>query len=1628
LGVIRRQNEYQGLGELDVLIDDDSHISKYFNIMELPDSLTQGKTSFLIAGSELLKPNVEVKIEIIDASGNSIYTEAVSGYKNELPFRRVSIEVYQDTVPGDATMHVVGELLHQGEVAELPYWWWWGRRRGRPPTGGTNVPRQWRNHYNVRWSRSLSINSAGINSQPILFYKQPVINTFEIVKGYVETIPITGSFIVTGSAKLAPVSPPAVPIEPPPPPLPSQPPFMDPMDRIEMQNAMITKIKRMYRGNRKRGFFGNLKRLMRFASPPQPRALINITSTGVGEATASSQWVGGTVTFNNPQPVDGNENSLYIDGSGSRYTWPSVYTSSIQSVNNNLQFVPENDFLVLDTQSGIKYPSRIGETYFTASYEPYPGQELSTTHFRSFADIRLSDLRTFSGDVFRVKVYAKSDGTFGDYEPIYDSPIETPELLTDTFSITGETRIGGFLNQDDIDVYWTGSGAHSAKYLSGSQDSYGEYSDVTLTYNSSKIVDSMYLSGSNYTNGYRLEARTTKDIDFVEGVPYTLRYSAHGVKGPKNWSEQTYPGAEAGIAYLSTYLSGSAFAVPVSRTWDRHHGKRIGHLSTQYEAPTIDIPEWNYGIVETTIYPDKTGTGTPVFVSNAGSWHISDISITPATETSFNPEFIQIVAPMNMEKRPDTFDFLVEFYDLNNNVAESITFKDNIPFNGAPLNIDGSGNLFSGSICVGNVVGEGIEMYGGNSAYIRSIGYEGFSSASEYGLGGFVFFSGSILPDSGDDYKGVGLELHDGNSGSMIFRTDPSKFEVRTDRFFFGREDTMFVSGADSLLEISSSNFHLTPEGDVIMRGTVYAEQGQIAGWKIITGSTMDESLLSGSNIVLDASRSMLYKADQGPGSDGSAPFSLQSDEYYVDFTPADQNVNGQYYVKFGPNFAVSHSGFLYASGAVFEGTITASAGLIGGFHIETSSLYSDHIFISGSPLVGGVDDPRYMFISTSNFNVKENGDISGSNVLFDGGTIGGWTINTSSLESTNLAIESEGTIRTKDYVTNQKGWIITSADDGFAEFGNVKVRGTLGTTTFEKESVNAVGGQLWIANSTVITSSGTIPDSETTWSVENASGWAEDEIVVAKKLTDTGFAIEYVKIESSSQNNPDSNNDYTGHLYVERAYGNTETNLTGSVYLAGTASISQSYEPGQVIVSTGRYISGSGDNTIGTGYMRMNANPSDPTTPYIDIAERTGSGVYDVKLTTRLGDLSGISPDLLYGETEPGFGLFTENIFLQGAIRATTGSFSGRVHAGTGNDGKGIVMGNDVDESGSAGLWINPYNKWFDNGDFRLGDEEFYFSGSTDGKITLHPRELEVSASGLEISSTQKSMSLGDNREILLDDDGGTGGVPIIRVDGGEIVAGAGSAFKVETDGTMSASSAWFSGHIQAYSGELHELFIKNEVVLDDAAGKIRTDDNSVILTNTSFTMTSGDITLGSPAKLYLKDSGQITASAALITGSDVNIDVENFSAKGDSVYISSSNFLLENGNISASNVNLAGHVTAETGNIGGWVVEAGRLYSTGPSGGTVALDANRSGFVVKNAYGKDRVYVGDKSLGEITGSANESTNGSFEVTGSNAQDVPGWRIETTNSATYAVTSSQDITVDLLSLLKIENPAGTAP
>ena len=67
---------------------------------------------------------------------------------------------------------------------------------------------------------------------------------------------------------------------------------------------------------------------------------------------------------------------------------------------------------------------------------------------------------------------------------------------------------------------------------------------------------------------------------------------------------------------------------------------------------------------------------------------------------------------------------------------------------------------------------------------------------------------------------------------------------------------------------------------------------------------------------------------------------------------------------------------------------------------------------------------------------------------------------------------------------------------------------------------------------------------------------------------------------------------------------------------------------------------------------------------------------------------MSGLSSGLLYGNASPGFGLFTENVFLQGAITATTGSFTGKVHVGQ-TDGI-VIDGNAKKLHQGTGTWGN--------------------------------------------------------------------------------------------------------------------------------------------------------------------------------------------------------------------------------------------------------------------------------------------------------------------------------------------------
>jgi len=2139
--VLKKINKFQGLKDLDVLVEESGLTSKYFNVVDFPSAIPKGASSFIIAGSRFLKENVELKIEILDSAGNTVYTEPIPNYL-EGNARRVSIEVYDDVAPGDGFLYIVGELkdghvdtttspnqspfdplleeLKQqakfgndvlDEIEEL--------ERIKEISQGNqqqsqiqNVPTAYQGIYNVRYVRPIFINSTIPNTQPIIFHGAPTITAREVVKGFIENSTADTTVTITGSGEIVNLPDHTEGHEPPPDPLPFE--GIKPIDFDSVEN--ITKVLERLKNNRKNKIevirqpsLAVRGRVVRRASPEQEKSefIINGLESGTENDLnkVSSALVGGTLTVNSPK-VDTNKFP------SDKFTIPTSFETKIKKVKNGGVCVPEDQFFVIEKDSGIKFPADIllepdetaGISQVTMSYQPAPSQSISTTHFRSFADITVGNLRTFSGDVYKAKIYAKSRGTLGDFEKIYETPIESPQLLIDPFSTTGFTNTGYFYKQSIIDDYWT-------------------LSNGTKTQNDDKIIDGMLISGSNKGLNESIDLITSQSVELEYNVPYTIQFNTYYYKEDKQISNNSSDVQKS--ARLEVYLSGSAIT-------------GVGGEDNEFLG-AVDIPEGNnlegqIDNVFNTFISSKTGDPKTqiIFKVKSGRFVISDVMLRPYSETNFNPEFFKTIVPMPhpLPKKPDNYDFLVEFFDINNNVAETIALTENVRFQGAAFNIDGGGNLLSGSMFMGSVEGSGIEMHGG-SAYVRTIGYNGFDRTIAENKGGFIMFSGSVSESlqTSQSYEGVGLELVDAHGSSdryLRFRTNPSLFEVVTDQFFLGSESSSFISGSGGNIEISSSNFHLTNAGDVTMSGTISATAGNIGDFQIVSGQ------ISGSNITFNANNSTIFKTDQGPGSDTSAAFDQLRDEYYIDFTPLEESPDN-YYIKMGPNFMVDKDGVLIASGAKFEGTITASAGLIGGFTSDSHSLSSTNLFISGSPKTTGtynhLNDTEYMFISTSKFNVKENGDVTGSNFLLQGGTItedvsilgsvtansiltpatingspatetnasssisaqgfarfvsasiggftvktseisssngalslkdsgqitgsnvlfsggkiaawnisgnnlsstggggirlngngnnaeisvnshtfgnsgiqlgfnsgnprfyvgdgsnnhlkftttngvdiktlqfemsasgleissthasmslgnnndvlirgnsnspyiaiqpavalasknygesgiffgvetgttpkfsvvgsgghikfdgtdidlasdtfsltstnleisnnkisigtlasatdiadastgfhvdssgnvlikqgganaeylkfhgggidikagtfdlatstlvvdsgtnsgkialgatpnttgsgtnagiymdgtgdflaytnatnyirksfadldikaenfdldagtlildsgtnngkialgstpptaynsgtgfyvdgdgrfllgihdgnriqfdgsstftittdafeldtatidisstnkriqifddesspneiirigetsdaagdlfgmkiydgsgntddantlvkfgeegnriAGWTIDSSNIFSDNLFIRSSGTIETADFASNLRGWRISAEGNGTAEFENARIRGTLSTAVFEKETVNAVGGQLYVANSTSLTGSGVISASYTTMSVVNATGFTgsyneDGEILQIKKVGATGFSTEYVKVESSSRDFPDSATNFAGKLYVLRGYSGSLTDVSGesgsnASFVGDLQSVPQDYEEGQVIVSTGR---------VGTGYIRLNANPNDLTTPYIDIVERTGSRIYDVDLKARIGDLSGVNvsefAEFGIAPANAGFGIYTSNGYFTGGITATTGSITGKlfVHTGVGASNK-IIIGTNV-EGTNDGIYVNNNNYWFTDAEFKVGDSNNFIhvtgsGGSLANDIRIQSQKFELDATDLHISAQHASMSLGHDTDPSND-----GGIKLKGTAGGSIGLGG----VIPTN--LSSNGIFLSG-----SGEFNLQKDSNEYIRFDSSGLEVKTENLNVDTSTFDVKTDGGgkIALGSSATtfgtqgIFMSGSGEISiyrnpTNYLIMSGStfdlavdDLQVSTSRLEVTSSGIEISSTQASMSLGNSRAINLDGTGNGAIQVGN------GVSSVTDTGGSNKGVYIEGDGD-FIFKAGANKYLQFNGgDLDLrttrAKISGSNIEIGTTNFDL------DVSTMRVSSSNSGVIAL------------------------
>ncbi|MBT4207848.1 hypothetical protein HOE22_05835, partial [Candidatus Woesearchaeota archaeon] len=538
MAVLRRRNEKQFLSDIPTLISEEGIDSKYFQIFGIPEELPTGKSSFIVGGSPFLKSGVKLKIEILDSNGKVIYTEPVFGYRDGVN-RRVSIEIYDSSQVGEAILTLLGEI--------------------DPSKSDVPIPIEWQGVYNVKYTRRLSINPTLLNVEPIRFHKQPYVNVVPLTNAFKEYIQqpeetriLTAELVTSKTAGTSTQTTDVVTQEQS---YPEEEQAEKAFDFMSLYNSAAFR----------QSSFSNFRMPFTFQSFSPPTGNANLI---VSSGSLDDGMIGKNIIINDPQ-VDTTS-----PGIPTSYTVPSQYSSSILDITNDTTANLAKAFYVTGDDGSTKYPVNLSTNQtFTCSFSPIPTEQDSVINYFDLADIRLSRLRTFSGDVKYVRVFAISQGaqTEQQFDLLGEFPLESQELLFDYDNIKSG-RTGFFFNQTKIDNYWDSYGGTRATTATGS---YG------LSQTGSFIRYAMDISGSNADLNQEIMAQTSHSFSLSKNVPYELSFKVYGSRTPKTTS--TGDGNKARIDFL---ISGSDFKP--NHEFGGNYGRRI--LSIDFDD-SEDYPE-----------------------------------------------------------------------------------------------------------------------------------------------------------------------------------------------------------------------------------------------------------------------------------------------------------------------------------------------------------------------------------------------------------------------------------------------------------------------------------------------------------------------------------------------------------------------------------------------------------------------------------------------------------------------------------------------------------------------------------------------------------------------------------------------------------------------------------------------------------------------------------------------------------------------------------------------------------------------------------------------------------------------------------------------------------------------------
>ncbi len=575
----RKTLQLKNLAKYDVLIEDTSSTSTYFQITNLPPSFTGGRNSFLLAGSPLLKPGSSIQIEILDADGLPVFQNPILKY-TQGNSRLVSVEINEKTVAGFATIIIMGQAAVMAD--------------------GAPIPPNWQSSYNVRWTKRILVEPNIRSSSPLILENTPVVFSEENRLYNVNTSSYASASI-TFTASLSPT---------------------------------------MYSGY-------------------QIGYLLKAEAPTTFSADYDSSYITGSLL------VDGVSANVYI---------PITDILNNSTAFSSGQLVKTTDGRIVDKlylYSG-SYSTQVFNATSTVTSSAkliYNKLSINNTNIPiSYAKLRITNLNTVSGELYKFKVYSKVSTDISDYKLVADVPVNTTELLV-TSSIRGDLPIGDFNISPTASLNWYSyrleTSSNAIYPISGSLEYYNP--SVTITSFSLAVSDDVLLRAMKaevpiYNNqqydGYVSQSGyfigNKKSLLLFPTTEYTLQFDAF-------YKKSSGSANLIGITpKVDIYLIGVAGTSIID---NNPLGQKIGTITIDAGTETRWFQDQQFNFTPALSTEGSVGIR---FVINNGFWYFSEISLKPASDKLFSPDEATILIP-NTEYHNEYLQHKIEFFDINNN-------------------------------------------------------------------------------------------------------------------------------------------------------------------------------------------------------------------------------------------------------------------------------------------------------------------------------------------------------------------------------------------------------------------------------------------------------------------------------------------------------------------------------------------------------------------------------------------------------------------------------------------------------------------------------------------------------------------------------------------------------------------------------------------------------------------------------------------------------------------------------------------------------------------------------------------------------------------------------------------------